>query len=219
MLKVNLRTVFVSIIVSLLFVACSDNSVGVDENLNLDPELIQYSVMDAGDVVADLSDASTTQIMKWGDNVPKDRKGKFRKHRPGRLHLGQIFRELELTDNQKDQLKQILENHHSSAKEIHEDFKPKIQEILDQARAERQAILDRVKAGEITRDEAKDLIRQLNEDTRTQIENTDGFAEMKAELCDLKKILVADITGILSESQLVQWNDWLANLQDECLNS
>lgn len=218
----RLHKVKLSILLTLLllvFVACEDNSVGVEENSEQLAAVTEYSVMDGADVVEDLTPATTMQDMKWGGNMPEEGKPRFLKERPARMYLGRILKALELSDDQKETLKPVFENHRSLARAVHENFKTEVQPILEEAKTERQAVVTSMKAGEITKAEAAELIRIINEETRAKIEDTEAFANASAELCELKKSLIDDIAAVLNEDQLVKWNEWIADSEDDCLNS
>jgi len=219
---VKLNKVKISILLTILvliFVACEDNSVGVKENIQKQGDVIDYSVMDAEDAVEDLGEATESENMKWGKNVPTNFKKKFLKKRVARMHLGKILKDLELSDEQNKKLKTIFENHYSLAKAVHEDFKSKVKSIIDKAKASRKVIIDKLKTGEMTKEEAKKELKILSKETKKKIQATDAFTAVKAELCILKKKLVNNIAAILTEKQLVKWNEWLSNYKGNCLNS
>lgn len=210
---------FFVLIVSLLIFACKDNSVTPLEEVSTSATIADYAVMDGADIVTDLSDATTTTDHKWGDNVPSKPGDKFRKHRHKRLIVGRILKDLELTDEQKEQVKTIFDQHKEVAMAIHESFKSQVQDILDSAKTKREEIKLKVDAGDITKEEARELIKQLNEETRTQIEATEAFLTAQAELCILKKQLLDDVASVLTGDQLTKYNEWRDTLEDDCLNS
>lgn len=214
----KLSLLFLSFLTALIFIGCEDNSVDVGENSEQLISATDYALMDEAEIMTDLGEATTTQNMEWGANVPQDSKRKFLKPRPKRIYFGKILRELELSDEQHTQIKSLIEGHRTAAKSIHEDFKLQVQDIIDSAKAERDEIVEKMKAEEITKEEARELLKVLNEETKAEIESTEAYLNAKAELCVLKKELVEEITLILTEEQKTEWNNWLDNLEDDCLN-
>ena len=133
-----------------------------------------------------------------------------------RKHLGRIFHDLNLTDDQKLSIKGLMEIYHDSVKTYIDKFKAANQSIIDNANEQRKAIIADVKDSVITREEAKIKLDFLNRETRDKIENNPETQTIKADMCNLTKKLFDDISASFDADQLTKWNDFISKMPDPC---
>ena len=131
-------------------------------------------------------------------------------------HLGLFFRGLNLSDAQKSQLKDLTRKFHDDMKPLVGEFRTANADIIAKANAERKAIVDKVKAGTLTREEAKPLLDALNKKTRNDIANNPASLAVKKKICDAKADLISKIGSILSADQRIKWNDKISKIPDPC---
>ena len=187
----------------------------------------QYNVADFEDALNSVQDATLETDMSVVDFPPNgiiDRNGPFmnkfrpdglRPDSPGR-NLGKIFRQLTLTDVQKDSLKTLLGDARECQRAAFEDFRNAIDTILQRTREQRRDILDSVKSGAITREQARDQIKQMDQDAREAIQNNPDAMAAKEELCNCKMSLFDNIRAILDAEQVTIWDEWVAGLPSIC---
>lgn len=131
-------------------------------------------------------------------------------------HLGLFFKKLNLSDDQKIQLRNLMTKFHDDMKPLVQQFRDANADIIKAANIERKAILDQVKAGTITREEAKTALKALNEETRDKIKNNPATQTIKASMCALRTVLFNDIASILTPDQLIKWNNFSSKIPNPC---
>lgn len=217
--------------IALALAGCSDKgNVTAPQQVNFDGA--QFAVVDYGDVQNGIEDATTTSDMtfnstllsynfvdgdrSFGPGDPSLRGMIWFDHFDFRKHLGLFFKQLNLTDDQKTQIRAL-------AKTFQQDMKPLIQQFYDtnktiikDANVKRRAIMDEVKIGKITRDSAAALIKNLNQATRDLINNNPGSQSIKVLMCAERAKLFAGIAAVLQGDQITKWNAWIANIQNPC---
>ncbi len=142
----------------------------------------------------------------------QDRKGacKPRGHK-NPIKFEGAFRQLGLSDDQKNAIKALLKSHKDCLVSAREAFLAANEEALAAAKTARQAIVAEVKAGTITRDEAKEAIKAVNQTLRESIEANGSREETKAALQACFDSFDASIEAILTPDQLAKWNAFKAN--------
>lgn len=131
-------------------------------------------------------------------------------------HLGQILRRLNLTDAQKVLVKNAMTAYHTAMKPLVQQFRDANADIIKAANEARKAILDKVKAGNLSRADAKLLLDKLNKDTRDLIANNPKSHDVKLKMCAERDKLFTAIGSILDASQLTKWNDAIAKFPNPC---
>ena len=81
--------------------------------------------------------------------------------------------------------------------------------IMERAIAAQKAIMEKVKAGKMTREEAKIALKALNEATRKALEQNPARQQACIEMEKCKRILFAAILGELDERQAKAFQDWI----------
>jgi Spy/CpxP family protein refolding chaperone len=211
--------------------ACSDRG-NVNGPRQMSFDGAQFAIVDYGDVQNGIEDASTDADMSFnstllnygfmdGDRplLPGDPALRgmpwFDRFNFGK-HLGFLFRQLNLTEDQKVHVRDLAKTFQQNMKPLIRQFYDANKSIISDANASRRAIMDDVKSGKITRDQAAAKIKDLNQATRDQIKNNPSSQSIKVLMCSERDKLFAGITAVLQGEQLTKWNDWIAKIQDPC---
>lgn len=147
------------------------------------------------------------------DGLNEDRGDKGMKPRfKDRFNLGRVFGSMNLTEEQKLELRNLMAAHRACEMEWFSQLNEARRTILAASNAERRAIIEKAKSGEITRSEANVLIQQLNNRVRQALANLPINEEVRAGLILCREAFFASISELLTEEQLVIWERFLANL-------
>lgn len=137
---------------------------------------------------------------------------------PGMFDFRRVFHRLALTDTQLTAIAPLTEAYRECVKTaaltLHESEKA----IIDAKNLERQAVIDSVKAGTMTKTDARVRLHQIMKETRTALKDNPARAEFKTASCTCLLTLFEGIEAILTPEQLVQWQAWKANLKNDCIN-
>jgi len=224
-MKLKHITLIISAIVLLGFTACQELDNPIDTGTT--PE---YSIV-LNDAVEIDGDLATTEVvectLETGAFIPGDQSifencrfdgkdmGKGFPPRRGNLKdrpmVGKVMREMELTEAQIAQLKEFNLAHRDCIQLIMKTWREAVAPIMEKANAERKLIMDDLKAGTITRKEAGDKLKALNEAMRAEIDALRMKDTIKAAIEDCNKKFIADIKSILTEEQLVIWEKYFPN--------
>ena len=174
-------------------------------------------LVDADDALMAVDDATTDAPM--GMDFPFAG-GKFsRDHRHPRghgSHLGRILRDLQITEDQLDAIRSLMRDYHEDVRSLLEGLREANQDILDAANAERAAIVARLRNGEIGFAEARDQLRALSRETREAIYSNPANEPFRAQLCEARANLLADIRDVLDPDQQAMWDAWIAGHDTDC---
>lgn len=140
------------------------------------------------------------------------------RHRPiKQFHpFARIFRQLELTAEQKEAVRGYMTEHHDCMKEAMMALRASEREIIQEANQARRAIMQNVKDSVITRAEAREQLRELNADTREALQNNPARAEAREAMCECLLALYANIRATLTEEQQAIWDEWVAGQDLPC---
>jgi hypothetical protein len=225
-------TAILSVLSTLIFIACNDrHNVNGPRQLNF--EIAQFAIIDYGDVENGIEDATTETEMTFnstmlnysvmGGDMP------FNPGNPGLRgmrwydrfdfgkHLGFLFRQLNLTDDQKTAVRELATTFHANMKPLVRQFHDANNTIIQEANTSRKAILDQVKAGTLTREEAAAKIRDLNQATRDKIRANPASQAIKTSMCAERDKLFTGVKAILQDDQITKWDTWIAKLKDPCI--
>jgi adenylate kinase family enzyme len=214
------------------FGGCNDhNSVNGPRQLNF--EIAQFAIIDYGDVENGIEDATTENEMTFnstmlnysvmGGDMP------FNPGNPGLRgmrwfdrfdfgkHLGFLFRQLNLADDQKTAVRDLAKAFHENMRPLVRQFYEANKTIIQDANAKRKAIVDDVKAGKLTREEAAAKIKDLNQVTRDQVSSNPASQRLKRVMCAEREKLFAGVKAVLRRDQIVKWNDWISKINDPCI--
>ncbi len=131
-------------------------------------------------------------------------------------HLGLFFRRLNLSDQQKSDLKALMVKFHDDMKPLVQQFRDANADIIKATNIARKAILDQVKAGTMTREEAKTALKDLNDRTREQIKNNPATQTIKESMCALRATLFSDIASKLTGEQVTKWETFSSKIPNPC---
>jgi hypothetical protein len=224
-MKLKHITLIISAIVLLGFTACQELTNPVDTGTT--PE---YAIV-LNDAVEIDGDLATTQVvecsLETGAFVPGDETifencrfdgkdmGKGFPPRKGnpkeRPIVGKVMREMELTEAQIELLKGFNQAHRDCIQAIMQTWREAVAPIIEEANAERKLIMDDLKGGIITREEAREQLKALNEAMRAEIDALGMKDAIKIAIEDCNKTFIADIKSILTAEQLVIWEKYFPN--------
>lgn len=117
---------------------------------------------------------------------------------------------LNLTPDQKAQVQELLAAHKDCATAALEALKAAERAILDRAKAAREEIKAGVEAGTVTREEARQQLRDLNKATREAIKNLPEREAARAALKECDDRFLAALRGILTEDQIATLDKFVA---------
>lgn len=178
----------------------------IETPMQMNTEMISYSFLNLMDgrpgnnqmMMPKIGSGRWLQLFDWGKDV------------------GIFFGRLKLTEDQKSKIKDLVRAYHESMKPLVKQFADANQSIIDDANAKRKAILDDLKSGKITRQQAADNLKTLNDATRTAIDNNPVSKTIKQKMCDLRSDLFTKIGGLLSADQVAKWNDAISKMKNPC---
>jgi Spy/CpxP family protein refolding chaperone len=183
-------------------------------------ESADFAVVDSEDALANVDDATLDTDMAMHAAFAGDGRH-FKRHYkhprgPG-SHLGPILRVLDLDENQREEIRGLVMTHRMQIRAALEGLREANQNLIDQANAERRAIKARVEAGEISREEARELLRELNARTREAIRNNPANEPFLQAICDSRIELFAAIRQVLDDDQQALWDSWISGLPGDCV--
>ncbi len=132
--------------------------------------------------------------------------------------FGEIFREMNLSEEQIALIPDIISNHYLCIFDAKLALRAALEDIFTQARADRLEIITAFRNGNITRDEAKAQLQTLNETTRETIQNSEAHAAFETVMCACFNEMIESIEEMLDATQLEQWNTWLETTEHPCLD-
>lgn len=123
--------------------------------------------------------------------------------------LARLFRALQLTDEQKATARELVAAHEDCVSSILERLRASEIEILAPFREERSAIVAKVKAGELSREEARPLLRQLALDAREALLANPLREEARAALEECRTTFYRSLRAILTDEQAAILDRWV----------
>ncbi|MCG8606604.1 hypothetical protein MJD09_16675 [bacterium] len=221
-----------SIFMLMAMIACNGENPADNQISDIDLESGEFAIIEVADAMDAIEDATMETAMgfspglfdggffrnggRFGRGGPRGPFGLRALRLKTGNHLKEVLRELNLSEEQKLQLRELMSGQRECIQEPLQAFRDANQEIIDAANVERQTIIDSYRNGEITREEAKDLLEALNETTREAIlANPESEAPIQA-MCDCKLSLFDNVHAILDETQQAAWDEWVAGLDSGC---
>lgn len=213
-----------------MFTACSDEEVTAPTQLDFDSP--QFAIIDFNDLDQAVENLSLEKEMGMNPQFfnysfltldgglragnPNHNGNPWMQNFDLGKHLGRIFRVLNLTNDQKLQVRDLMKSYHDKNKLLVRKFHEANKAIVEQANIERKAILEQVKDGTLTRDTARPLLEEINKKTRETIAANPVSIEVKAELCTNNNALMDSIKNILKEDQIKKWDDFKSRMKSPC---
>ncbi len=213
------RNIYVVAILAAVFGLSScqkDNPVEpVDNGLDYSMVLVSPEAM-----VGELSQPSLTtdftlqnvydkMLMPPFDNKGKGPNGEMPpKPEPNKppFKIGVLLRMLELDSAQREQVKIFVQELEDCIKEYRQMLREAQRAIIENANAQRRQIMEQLKAGEITREQAMQALKQLREETRMAMESNEDIATARQGLKDCHDAFLENVKSILTTKQLEIWN-------------
>lgn len=209
----NLRSIILAVFTAAILLtvsACNEKDSTVDYS---SPDAIDYSAPEF--TINTYADNSSDDVLEFDMDQEYQMFGHGKhqkKHK--RFFLGRILRALDLSDEQKETIHDYLIAHHDCIREWMLALKEAEREILQAANEERREIFEQLRNGDITRAEARELLRQLHQDLKETLDNDPDVQEARENLRDCFVTLFENIEGELTEEQLEKWERWLEFYQE-----
>ena len=204
------------------FYGCSEGTNTSSNLSDIDLESPDFAILDFDDAMECLNDATLETDFNFGDFPANNGMGhrfgnRNDNHPPFRgRHFHRIFRELDLTSDQIDLIKDFMNGHKDCMSEAFIGFREANEEIITAAREERREIIQQIHDEVITREEGHELLRELNERTREAVRNNPESILAHEEMCSCKLILLDNIRTVLNADQQVIWDEWVGALEGSC---
>ncbi len=125
------------------------------------------------------------------------------------LPIGQVLRQLQLTPEQVEQVKAIMLVHRDCQRAARIAFHEALQSYMESAAAARLEVKAKLDAGEITPEEARAAIKDINAKLKADIEATGELEKLQAALKGCTDTMLNSIRSILTEDQKVRFDKWL----------
>ncbi len=128
------------------------------------------------------------------------------------MQLRRVFREMKLTKEQMAQIPAFMAEFNECQMQSKIALRQSEMAIIKKSNADLRAVLADLKAGNITRAEASQKIKAINQETRESLKNNPDRATALAAMKACRDNLFASIRGILTAEQQVIWDAWVAKI-------
>jgi Spy/CpxP family protein refolding chaperone len=128
--------------------------------------------------------------------------------------LGRILKELNLTDEQKAQIREFFNAYHDCVKSAMTALRESEKQILDQANQARRQVMEQLKSGAIDRQTAMEQLRQINQRTREALINNPVRQQTLEQLKNCWDTLISNIKSVLTDEQNALFDQLLAKYRD-----
>jgi len=213
-----------AIVVTVFATSCTDPSGVVQPSM---ADQSSEKVLSSNyDYMSDLMSDNTSDMFAKGDrrgpggkrDSVNDRGGDRdsltgdRSSRPARLES--VLPCLKLTAEQIAKLREFMTANRDCEKAARDQFRATIEPIRQQQKTAIDAIKEQVKAGTLTKADARTQIEALNASLKPAVQAAE--AAMKAALEACRASLMANIESILTPEQLVIWMQWKTTGKAPC---
>ena len=203
---------------SIFFFSACEQDTGANPQTVDNFEADEFAILDFDDAMSTLKGGTIDE--KFGITQPFPGDNNFRRgpNHPNRRgsHLRQILWLLELSDDQKELVREYVGASHDCVHSAFTEFRAAVQPILQDANEQRLALIEQYRNGEITNEELYFALQELRNTTHETIENDPAVVAAKQLICDCKINLIDNVGSILSDDQLIIWNDWVSNIEGPC---
>ena len=227
MLKSTKITALLLVAMLIGLASCEDMPYGDDTGLGEIPGEMQLMLTDLNEVdELEISEASLEEefdipfmyASEESDEACSEKpmiRGKKRGDREGRHHpLGRIFKEMELTEDQQAQVKAFMEENKECAGGLFSELRANSRTYKEEANLLRKPIIESVKAGELSKEEAKASLELIREDIRSEMSTDEDRQAIIAAIKACREELLNKISSILDEEQLAKWEEFLSKMAD-----
>lgn len=161
-------------------------------------------------IPSDIYDGSVENEVRVKEN-PRDFRDKNDDRRPRFLHgpFDRLLRALKLTEEQKGQVGEFLAAHKECVGAAMQVLRDHVSTIMEEANQARADVIEKLRAGEITREEARAAIREINQRAREALKNSDVIARVREMLKACDEEFIEKLKGILTPEQLEILQRWL----------
>ncbi len=128
--------------------------------------------------------------------------------------LGRILFQLNLTDEQKEQIKGFILEYRDCVKQALQALRESERAIIQNANEQRRQVLDSLKNGFYDRQTAWQRLRQINEETRQALMNNPVRETALQQLKDCYNTLIENIKSVLTDEQKALFDELLAKYKD-----
>lgn len=212
----DLRLVVVAIAASLvvmLATGCTEQTSTSPQNVTSAVTVPEFEASATMLLPVEVSDATIENEVRVRPN-PNDDRGTDN-NQPGkrwgvqRGPFDRLLKALNLTDDQKAAVGDILHKHHDCVDAAMQTLREHVKTIVDSANAARRDVLAKLRAGEITRDEARAAMKSITERVRTALRNGNIVQRIHEMLKACDDEFVSNLKGILTPEQLDILQRWL----------
>lgn len=212
MKKLSISVLSVIAIAIVSFVACNRAS----DPITPDMEGLVFTANIPSEVdmavASDVTECTMEQPM--GMMFPKDDP-----LQPGRpikfwLPLGRILVQLNLTDEQKEQVKTFLLEYRDCVKGALQTLRESERAIIQSANEQRRQVMEDLKNGVIDRQTAMERLRTINQETRQALMENPVREQVMQQLKDCFDTLINNIKSILTDEQKALFEELLAKYKD-----
>lgn len=230
MKRIKLLGLLIPLLVIVIWRCSQSNEVEPVKSTNFDSP--QFIIIDNNDVLNGIEDATLSSEMKFSNslfnfgilsltnnlnaNDPVIRGIPWLANFDFTKQFGLIFRRLDLTEAQVTDIRALMKTYHESLKPLLKEFQDANKEIVKAANEKRKVIMDDLKNGVITRQQANEKFRILNNETKQQIKNNPASIRITNQICQLNKKLMDDIKALLTSEQVVKWDQMTKRIQFPC---
>ncbi len=202
-MKKMMSLMMIAILGAFVIMSCNkgDNPVESDYDAVYDSYGFVSSDLDETEV----SDLSVEQPMGF-----KNGPGPIKKMIP----LKGILRKLELTDAQKEQVQVFNQQHKDCIEAAMTALRASERAIIEAANEERRAVLADLENEVITKEEARELMKEIALETKTALRENPLRESTKLAVKECIELFFENIGGILTEEQLVIWEEFLTKVEE-----
>lgn len=215
--KMTFAMLFAALVLSFGLSSCQKNSDTPTDPNTGDAGIVNtaYIVLNAPDQAGSLIEGSETSECGLNASTPDAyMMGKEMKDGPAKPGMNvpfmRILRELKLTKDQMVTLDSLLKDYRKCEFESRKALRTAEMVIIKAANEQRKAIMDQLKAGTITKEEARTQLKALNLATRETLKNDPDVQAALAALKACQEAFFANVRGILTEAQQVIWDKYMA---------
>ena len=101
--------------------------------------------------------------------------------------------------------------HEDCAKAVRDALRASEQALMEPFKAQRDEVKAKVEAGEITKDEARALVREINAAAREALKSNPERAAAQAALQACRDAFIAGLRAVLTPDQIVVLDQWIAD--------
>jgi hypothetical protein len=128
--------------------------------------------------------------------------------------LFRVIQAMKLTPEQMEQFRALLKQRNDCITEALKILRESEKAILEGYKAEYKALYEQVKAGEITREEFRAQIRELNQEVRTALQENPVRERVMAMIKNCDEEFNSAVESILDETQLAIWKKFWENFKN-----